>query len=182
MFNSNTGGKNTPNTIISLIILVMMVVGFFILARFVFKILAILAPFLLIAALIMDYRVVLGYGRWLVDLVRRNPVLGVAAVILSFVAFPLVAAFLAAKAVLGRNVRQAQQAHERRLKDEYVDFEIVDDLPLELPELTPSKPKEKAPARREEQAPPPPPPPSPSKEDPRKKREDEGEGYDQLFD
>lgn len=144
----------------TLLIMVAFMIGLFFLARFVFRILAFLSPVLLIAALILDYRTVLGYGKWLINLVRRNILMGVGAILLTVIGFPLVSAFLAGKALLMRNVRQARKEQEQKVQGEYIDFEEVDEEIMELPKL-----KER---RREI-------PPAP-------KKEDDDSKYDEFFD
>lgn len=162
-------GTNPIGTIGGLLILALVFVALFMLARFVFRILAFLSPALLIAALILDYKVVLGYGKWLLSLIRSNPLAGIAAIVLTIFGFPLVAAFLAGKALLSRNVKKAREEQQKGIRGEYIDFEEVDEEPtLQLPELSPVKPeKEPAPPKEESQ--------------PKKKDKGEDERYDELF-
>jgi hypothetical protein len=94
-----------------------------------------------------DYRTVLGYGRWLAYLTQRNTLAGIAAILLTVLGFPLVAAFLAGKALLMRGARKAKQEHERRKRGELIDFEEIDSRPLDLKRLDKERP---APIKREE--------------------------------
>lgn len=170
MQRNETGG-NPISTIAGLVILVLVFVALFMLARFVFRILTFLSPVLIIAALILDYKVVVGYGKWLLDLVRRNPVSGVVAILLTIFGFPLVAAFLAGKALFTRNLKKARKEQQKGLRGEYIDFEEVEEEPpLQLPELSRQRPKMK-----EE--------PLPPKEEPstKKKTREEDDPYDHLF-
>lgn len=161
--------KDPITSIGALLIMVAFMIGLFIVARFVFRILAFLSPALLIAALILDYRTVVGYGRWLVNLLRRNLLMGVGAILLTVVGFPLVAAFLAGKALLMRNTRAAKKDRETRLEGEFVEFEEIDDEIVELPRL-----REKSrPESRER-------PPADRTSEPRK-ADDEAK-YDRFFD
>ncbi len=177
--NNRTPSNNPLNAVAGLLILVVVLVTLFMLARFVFQILAFLSPVLIIAALVLDYKTVTGFGKWLIDLVRRNALMGIAAIVLTVLGFPLVSAFLAGKALLSRNVRKAREEQEPQKPGEYIDFEELDDRPLELPEL--SKMKRREEERREEERrekdrrekePPP----------PRREDRDRDRDYDQLFD
>ena len=56
---------NPFNSISSILILVLLFVGLFFVAKSIFTILSWVAPIMLIATLIIDHKVVLGYGKWL---------------------------------------------------------------------------------------------------------------------
>jgi hypothetical protein len=160
---------NSPfGTIIGLLLMALIFVGLFMLAGFIFRILAYLAPALIILALILDYKVVLNYGKWLINTVKRNPVLGIAAIVLTVIGFPLVSAFLAGKAFLTRSAKKGRRQQEGETPGEYIDFEEVEEEPLELPELREIK--------REQQEK----PPATKKENSGKK--EDSDKYDDLFD
>jgi len=164
--NNRTPSNNPLNAVAGLLILVVILVALFMLARFVFRILTFLSPALIIAALFLDHKTVTGYGKWLVNQVRTKPVLGIAAIVLTVLGFPLVSTFLFGKALLTRNMRKSREEEEGQLPGEYIDFEKVDeDKPLELPEL--SKIKRREEERRAQQPP---------------EKEDRDRDYDQLFD
>ncbi len=142
----NIGGNST-SSITGVILMVFFLIALFYLARFVFQILYFLAPVMLIATLIIDYKVVWGYLQWIGRNLKSNPVLGIGAILLSVFAFPLVAAFLLGKALLKRKVNQVQDEVEKKRAGEYVEFEeIVEEPPLRLPELE----EEPRPVRRKE--------------------------------
>lgn len=169
----NRNPSNNPlSALAGLLIFVVVLVALFMLARFVFRILAFLSPALIIAALILDYKTVTGFGKWLIDQVRSNPLLGIAAIVLTVLGFPLVSAFLAGKALLTRNVRKAREEQEQQQRGEYIDFEELDDQPLELPELSEMKRREEERREKERRAEEPPP----------SRRENRDSDYDQLFD
>ncbi len=118
------------------ILMVVMLVGLFMLARFVFRMLYFLSPLMIIATAIIDHRVIVNYAKWLIDLLRRNALVGVGAILLSIVGFPVLSAGLLLRALFNRKVRQMEQAQRQQEADEYVDFEeLVDDKPIELPPL-----------------------------------------------
>ncbi|MEM9922104.1 MAG: hypothetical protein AAF990_28630 [Bacteroidota bacterium] len=129
---------NPFNSITSILFLVLVLVGLYFIAKGVFTILSWLAPVLLILALVLNYRVVLNYGKWLINLLQKNILMGLGAILLTVVGFPVIAGFLAVKAYLYRKVDQFQSQAEQKVAGEYVDFEEVDEIPetpLELPPL-----------------------------------------------
>ncbi|MEP7268483.1 MAG: hypothetical protein ABI844_12720 [Saprospiraceae bacterium] len=79
----------------------------------IFKILAWAAPVMFIAALIINYKVVLSYGKMLIVLLQKNLIYGIIATVLTFFAFPIVAAVLLGLTILNKKadnfVKQEQQ-------------------------------------------------------------------------
>ena len=134
------------NPVIGALFMVLFLVALFMLARFIFRILYFLSPIALIATLIIDYRVVVNYLKWLVTLVRGNTLLGAGAILLSVIGFPVVTAYLLVRAIFSRRVRQMEKEMETRRKGEYIEYEELDSEPLDLKELReeePSRPQEK---------------------------------------
>ncbi|HMO37998.1 MAG TPA: hypothetical protein PKC76_01695 [Saprospiraceae bacterium] len=132
-YRSNPNGSPF-NSIVSIIFMVVFLVALYILARFVFKVLYYLSPLMLIATLIIDYKVLVNYVQWLVNLTRRNAVFGIGAIVLSLVFFPVVSALLLGRALFKRQVRKAQEAQRGVQEGDYVDFEeIPEEKPLKLP-------------------------------------------------
>lgn len=100
----------------------------FYLTKIVFKILWFISPLLFIASLIIDHTVFLGYAKWLGGMVKRNPLMGIGAIVLSALLFPLTASFLFGKALFRKKVKDARQEQENRVRGELIDFEeIVED-------------------------------------------------------
>ena len=131
---------NPFNSIISILFLVLVFMGLYFIATSIFKLLALMAPFLLIGALVIDYKVVLNYGKWLVKLLKENFLLGIGAGLLTFFGFPVIAGFLFGKAYLSRKVNKLKTEYETQTQGEFVEFEEVTDESditpkLELPPL-----------------------------------------------
>ena len=140
--------SNPFSAIIGIVMLVLLLVALFYLARFVFTILYYLSPLLIIAALIVNYKVVLGYVQGLIKLVRRNPLGGIGAIVLSILAFPLVAVFLLGKALVKKRIEEVQSEARRAREGEYADFEELEiEDEIEIEELPP-----KAEPQREKRA------------------------------
>lgn len=128
--------NNNPfSSIIGVVLGILFLLGLFFVARFIFTILYYLSPVMLIAALIIDYKTVTGYGKWLVDKVKTNPLLGIGGILLTVLAFPLVSLFLLGKALFKKKVREVEQEVERQREGEYVDFEELDSEPMDLKQL-----------------------------------------------
>ena len=120
----------------------------FIIARFIFNILYYLSPILLIATLIVDYKVVLGYVQWLIGLVKQSPLMGIGAIVLSALGFPVLTAFLLGKALFKKRIKQAQAEVRRTREGEFVEYEeleeeIQQDEPIKLPEAEELQPRQK---------------------------------------
>ena len=133
--NSNTP-RNPLSFLISIGIAVLVLVALFMLARFIFTILMYAAPILLVAALIIDYKTVVNYGKWLIALTKRQTILGIVAIVLTVVGFPVVAAFLFGKALLTNRLKDknktTQQQEEQAQLGEYIDYEEVKEEKIDL--------------------------------------------------
>ena len=130
--------KSDPiNTIISLIMLVVVFMLIFFVARGVFRLLTWMAPFLFIATLILDYKVILSYGKYLLRTLERNVIWGIVMTVLTVIGFPLVIAFLFGKALLFRRVKTVEKDMEDEKMGEYIPYEEVDEDEefLDLPEF-----------------------------------------------
>ena len=137
MANRQYGSRSSGgfNTITSLIIGLMFLAGLFFIARFVFNILYYLAPVLLIITLFLDHKVVLNYGKWIFNMLRQNPLLGLGMILLTIVGFPVVSIFLFGKAMLKKKISEVQRQYEQKVEGEYVEYEEIvpeEDL-VELP-------------------------------------------------
>jgi hypothetical protein len=132
-----TGGGNNPfGSILSFVFMVLFFVGLFYLANFIFKILWWVAPALLIVTLILDYKVITGYLKWLGSSFKRNWVFGILLGILTVLGFPLVTAFLFFKALFRKKVKKAQDEYEARTRGTLIDYEEVDSeqhITIDLP-------------------------------------------------
>jgi len=113
------------NGIIGFLFLVGFLVLLFFIAKGLFKILTIAAPVLIVLALIINYKTVVNYLRFVLGLLKRNVLSGIITILLSIVGFPILSGILFGKSILDRKVRKLQQAHEVREQGELVDYEEV---------------------------------------------------------
>jgi len=114
--------------------LAVLVVLFFV-ARFVFNILYYLSPIFLIATLFIDRNVIFDYLKWIRKLFKRDIIIGVGATILSIFGFPLLSAFLFAKALFKKRVKDAAEEVRMQREGRLIEYEEVDDEPLDLRRL-----------------------------------------------
>lgn len=112
---------------------------YFVLKGFVWFILAFAWVFLIVAA-VVDYKVIINFGKRLIDLFKKNPLYGVGAIGLSAVFYPLLFFILMMRSLLSRFVKKIGfdipgQAAFQQEKEEFVEYEEVDDAVLELEEI-----------------------------------------------
>ena len=96
------------------------------LARFVFTLMYYLSPLMLIAALIIDHRVVTDYFKWIRDIFRRDNIAGVIVGILSVIGFPVLSAYFLARALLKKQVKKVKSEYERRRDGDLVEYEELE--------------------------------------------------------
>ena len=128
-------GFNTQNTIVSIVFLVLAFFALFWIARSIFTILSWLAPIFLIITLVINYRIVLNYGKWLWNLLQNNTLMGIIASILTVVGFPVVCFLLFGRAILYRKAKELEKAYEEEKYGTYTEYEIIDEEPLELKQI-----------------------------------------------
>ncbi|WP_235297240.1 hypothetical protein [Portibacter marinus] len=126
---------------VGIIMMVVILIGLFVLLRGIFKLLYFLAPVMLIVTLILDYKVVINYIKQLGSLFARNPLYGVGATALTFFFYPIVFAILLFRAFAGRQRKRFIGESEARTETDFVEYEEIDDEPLDLDEF--GKVKEK---------------------------------------
>lgn len=127
--------KFNSNFWVGFIVMFLVMIGLFYIARGIFTILAWAAPVLIIATLILRHQVILSYGRMLINLTRRNPLMGIVAIVLTIVGFPVVAFALFGKALLDRKLIKLGSQQRTGYQDEYTDYEVLDEEPLDLPNM-----------------------------------------------
>lgn len=132
---NNSGFPNSVNAIIGIVGMVLALFLMLYLARIIYRLMWFVSPIFIIGALIVDRKVVINFGKWLIGLYKQNTVYGIGASVLTAFAFPLVSLFLLGRAFFSKKVREMNEEQELKRKGEYVDFEELDSKPLELREL-----------------------------------------------
>ena len=141
---SGSNQQNRPFvSLVGAITMIAAIFLLFMLARGIFTILSWIAPVLLLITLIIDHKVVVNYGKWILRQFQAggNWMVGVGAGIFTVIAFPLVSLFLFGKAFLTKKITEAIPGAQKPAEPEYTDYEVIDDGPLELPELDPETQK-----------------------------------------
>lgn len=123
------------NGIMGLIVVILFFVALFFIARGIFTLLAWASPVLIIAALIINYKTVVGYLKFLWDLLRRKPLMGIVGIILTAVGFPIVCGFLFGKAILDRRMSTFKAEIKRKREGELIDYEDVSETPAPQKEV-----------------------------------------------
>ncbi len=125
IFRYQTGRPSLTSFLGGLIVLAVILVVMFYLFRWFYWLAALAMPVLIIATLLINYRVVTGFGVTLWKMLRHNPVVGIAAVLFSVLLLPLVVVYLFVKALLIRKVNIARKQAEIRTHGEWIDYEEV---------------------------------------------------------
>ena len=144
--SGGSGNNNGWQAIVGILTLALFFVGMYYVARGVTWLLTLVAPVLLIAPLIIDYKVVTGYLSWVGGLFKRNVLWGIGAGLLTVFGFAFVSAFLFGKAMLKRKARQMREDVDRQRRGEFIEYEEVKDeadAPLQLPPLRRPEPASK---------------------------------------
>ena len=137
--------QNKGFNIINLIPAILMLIAVFIavgyIASGIYQILEFIALGLFLITLGLDIaygrKVILGFAKTLIALVRKNPLMGVIAIGLTFFFHPLVALFLFGKAMLLRKVDNLKKDFETRQEGQYAEYEEVDTSYEEVPDEEP---------------------------------------------
>ena len=136
MQNSNLSFKGSG--LYSLIAGILLFIALFYIAKGVFWVLSWTAPVLLIAALVLDYKVVTDYLLMLWNMILRSPISGILFTAISFVAFPITILYLFGRAWGGYYVRkkvrenasffqQFQENAKQQENEEFVPYEEIKD-------------------------------------------------------
>lgn len=121
----NIGGKGSPfgsfGPLVGLIIFI--AIAYF-MVKGVFAILGFLAPFLLVGAAILDYTVITDFGKFMLKLLKENPLMGLVAILLVMIGFPVVFGFLFFKAYARRKFKNFAEKVEKE-KGRFDEYEEV---------------------------------------------------------
>lgn len=129
---------------------IVMIVGVLMVAWFmisgIFKILAFIAPILLIATLFLKWSVVVDYAKFIIKTIQENPVKGLLYGAGTFFGFPLVMAYLFFKALtLSQIEKRLGKKQPKYAEYEEVEEQEVDDEDfLELPEIEKAEPTKRS--------------------------------------
>lgn len=112
-------------------------VALFYLAKGIFTLLSWAFPVFLVGALILDYKVVLGYVKWLFNSLKSNPVFGIVATVLTVLGIPFVSVFLFLRALASRGMDPGVAV--KNTQGDYIPYEEVEDDFLDLTQIEAQK-------------------------------------------
>jgi ABC-type antimicrobial peptide transport system permease subunit len=120
--------NNPWGVILGLIIFLAVLFGMFWLAGQIMRLLWIIFPLFVIGAALLDYKVIVGYFRWLKKTTKKNLPLGIAAILLSVIGFPVVSVFWFWQAYRNYSLRKQRKsdAGDPLELGEYIDFEELE--------------------------------------------------------
>ena len=124
------------NLIIGLAVIIIFIVGLIRLASFMFTLLSYVTPLLVIAAAIIDHKVIVNYAKWLIGLWKKDTLRGVLATVATIFGFPVVAAYFLVRALYNKNYinlsvggskGKKQETNEVQEEGEYINFEELEE-------------------------------------------------------
>jgi hypothetical protein len=125
----SNGKINTGSIIIGAVVMIIAFVLLLSLAQLTYKLLTFIAVPLLIATAIIDYKVIVGFFNWVVNIGKRNLLFGLGLGVLSLVLYPLTASILFGRAFLTWRFKKAMEEREEELTQqqprlgEYIEYE-----------------------------------------------------------
>ena len=138
------GSSNNPlKGLMGIAVAIFFFIALFWFMQFLFNLLWMALPVIIIATVIIDYKVILNYFSWVGRLFRSNWLAGLLVGVLTMVGAPIVASFLLGKALLKKKVNKIHDEIKRREEDEFVNYEEIESETLELPQIEIRTPKEK---------------------------------------
>ncbi len=117
---------NPFSSIAGILLMTLVFVGLFFIAKGIFWVLAKAAFFLLAAALIVHYKTVVDFGKWLWNTILTHPLQGIFLTALGVLLYPVLFAYLFVRALVNRKVSKLQDAVQQEREGEWVDFEELE--------------------------------------------------------
>jgi len=131
--------------IIGLVIGVVLIFVLINLVGFVVSLMYKFSWIILIASLVIDHTVFLGYAKSIGRLFQRNKVMGIAAGVLSVALYPFVFLYMLGMALFKRKIKEKVAEADVRHNGEWADYEELPEEPMDLDidyeELPPAPPE-----------------------------------------
>lgn len=123
-YQFNNNNKKSPiSPVVAVLFFVAIMVGFYYLTSLIWTILKFLTPVMLIATAIIDYKVIVNYGKWIWKLGQKNWIAGLGAGVLSVIGIPVVSALLLSRALTSRKIKKMTDQFEKRENSGFTEFE-----------------------------------------------------------
>lgn len=140
-YNNRKKSRSPFGGLFSLLLIIGLFIGVFWLASKALAMLSAIAPIMLIIAAVLNYSVIIDYGKFVYNRLKSNLVFGIILVLFTIIGFPLVSAFLLYKAWKTRRFGKSEDGTNESVFQEFEEVENEDFL--ELPDLD-APPKEKS--------------------------------------
>lgn len=142
--------RSPVGTVASIIITIVVLYFLFTLVGWLIAMLYRFSPIILVAALIIDYKVVLDYLKGIKKLFDRNVVYGLLATGATVVLYPFVFLYFLGMALFKKKVKEARREADIRRNGKWVDYEEVPEEPLDIDTHYEELPPPPTPRRRDE--------------------------------
>ncbi len=109
-----------------ILLMILMMVGIFYVAKGIFWLLAKAAIFLIIGAIIIHYPTVIAFFKWLWSTWTKSILQGIIFTALTVLLYPVVCALLFFRALLNRKVASLESTIKKEQQGEFVDFEELE--------------------------------------------------------
>jgi len=128
-FGNNRGNPMGP--FVPLLFLAIILFLLYFIAKGIFALLYWAAPVLFILALIIDYRVFTDYIKFVINLLKSKPLMGVILILLSIIGYPVLSGFLFFKALMRRQIKKLKKESRVNTESTYTEYEVVDEDDME---------------------------------------------------
>lgn len=123
-------GLSPFGTILVLLFLALFIVGIFLFFGLMLRLLYFIGPVLLLVAVVLDYKAVMGYLGTLGRRIKQRPVEGILVFGLNLLAYPLVAVFLLGQILIRRRLSTYEREMRRGEEGELADYEELESRPI----------------------------------------------------
>ncbi len=144
--------RSPVSTAIGIVVALVVLYVLFSIVGWIIALMYRLAPLVLIAALIIDYRVVTGYLKGIQKLFKRNWIYGLAASALTVIFYPFVFLYFLGMALFKKKVKEARREADVRQNGKWVDYEELPERTMDIDadyEVLPPPPEPRTPRRDE---------------------------------
>lgn len=123
-------GLSPFGTVLVLLFLALFLVGMFLFFGAMLRLLYFIGPVLLLLAVVLDYKAVLGYLGVLGLRIKQRPIEGILVLGLNILVYPLVAVYLLGQILIRRRLSAYEQDMRRGAEGELTDYEELDSRPI----------------------------------------------------
>jgi len=122
------------STILNVLLVVGVMIALWFVAKSIFQLLTFLVPVMLILTLIIDYKVIVNFFKFMGRLFQQNVLYGIGASVLGVIGLPVLSLVLLLQAVFKMKLRKRQKEHDEAIHGKPTEFEILEeeDEPLDL--------------------------------------------------